>query len=222
MKIEFLLRRVEVGGVVRRFRIYVPPGYEERPARPPVLFLHGAGERGNDSLAQTTVGIGPALRTRDTPYPAIVVFPQCPRESHWSAGEARAIAMAALDEAAGELGFDPARVALTGISMGAAGAWLLAWEQPERFVSLSPICGWVSGHTPSELQLFANRVARIPTWIFHGEADNVVPVDESRALYEAMQAAGANVRYTELAGVGHNSWDPAYQGSELMDWMINQ
>lgn len=222
MKVEFLVRRAEAEGIARDFRLYVPPGYDRQRSWPAVLFLHGAGERGNDSAAPTNVGIGPALKTRAAPYPAFVIFPQCPADSHWSAAAARAIAVVALAAAANEFRIDESRVALTGISMGAAGAWLLASEAPGRFMSLAPVCGWLSSRTKADLQAFAKRIAGIPAWIFHGSADDIVPVEESRIAAQALESAGANVRYTELAGVGHNSWDAAYQESALLEWMITK
>ncbi|NIP82575.1 MAG: hypothetical protein GWM90_26490 [Gemmatimonadetes bacterium] len=66
------------------------------------------------------------------------------------------------------------------------------------------------------------RVAHLPIWIWHGEADPVIPVDESRAMAAALEAAGADVRYTELEGVGHNAWDPAYGSEELPRWLLAQ
>ena len=217
MKSGFLLRRIEVTGGSHRFRVYVPSDYSDQTARPAVLFLHGAGERGSDSIAPTKVGIGPHLKS----YPALVLFPQCPAESHWSAPEARAIATAALDLTASEFRIDGNRIALTGISMGGAGAWLLAGEQPQRFARLAPVCGWLSSRVKRELPVFAQVIARIPTWMFHGDSDPVVPVDESRLMYAALQGVGADVQYTELPGVAHNSWDSAYGESDLLDWLIS-
>jgi predicted peptidase len=213
----FLLRRVEVDGAPRPFRLYVPDGYSDQAAWPAVLFLHGAGERGSDSVTPTKVGIGPHLDS----YPAIVVFPQCPAESHWSAPEARAIAAAALDQTESEFRIDAKRVALTGISMGGAGAWLLASQQPKRFARLAPVCAWLSSRAKKDLPAFVETIAHIPTWMFHGDADNVVPVDESRLMFAALRGAGADVQYTELPGVAHNSWDPAYGSSGLLDWLIS-
>lgn len=211
MDINFLLRRA--GG--HRFRLYVPPDYDGGRSWPAVLFLHGAGERGSDSVGPLKVGIGPALEKRAEAYRAIVVFPQCPRAAHWSLPQGRTIATVALEETIGEFNVDMSRVALTGISMGAAGAWLMAAESPDRFVSLAPICGWAT----SRLAVAA-RVAHVPTWIFHGDADDIVPVDSSREMVLAMKDAGANVRYTEFRGIAHNSWDPAYQQTQLLDWML--
>ena len=219
MAVEFLLRRIESGGRSHQFRVYVPPHYEDDRAWPAVLFLHGAGERGNDSIGPTRVGIGSALQERAEPYPAIVVFPQCPAESHWALPEPREDALAALDSLRNEFNMDNARIALTGISMGGNGAWLMAADYPNRFTALAPVCGWLTRSATTAADV-AQRLAHIPIWMFHGEADEIVPVHASRIMNTALRAAGADVRYTELAGVGHNSWDDAYR-SPLMEWLIS-
>ena len=131
------------------------------------------------------------------------------------------MAMEALDATIAEFNIDSARIALTGISMGGAGAWLLGARHPERFSSLAPICGWVSARSDEDRWSLLGRLREIPIWIFHGSADTIVPVDASRSMAAALRNAGADVRYTELAGVGHNSWDEAYGNSELLEWMID-
>ena len=66
-------------------------------------------------------------------------------------------------------------------------------------------------------------IAHVPTWAFHGDADETVPVGMSRVMIEAMQAAGAtDVRLTEYPGVGHDSWTEAYNTPELYEWMLGK
>lgn len=210
----FQPRSLRLGGAAHLYAVYLPPQYDESRAWPVVLFLHGAGERGSDGLIQTTVGIGPALVKRPDPLQAVVVLPQCPRTDHWTVG-GRAIAMAALDETEREFRTDRKRVSLTGISMGGAGAWVVASDNPARFSALAPVCGWVTGRKLPE------TISHIPTWIFHGTDDVIVPVTSSRAAADTLRSFGADVQYTELPGVGHNSWDPAYQDSGLLDWLVS-
>ena len=210
----FQPRSLSLSGKVHRYAVYVPPDVERNARLPAILFLHGAGERGDDGIAQTTVGIGPVV-TKLQPQ-AVVILPQCPLNEYWSMG-AGSIAIRALHEAEQEFRFDPKRVALTGISMGGAGVWRLAAEYPVEFAALAPICGWAY----EDAEAVANRVREIPTWIFHGTADDIVPVDASRSMAAALKALGADVRYTELPGVGHNSWDAAYGKSGLMEWLVS-
>ena len=68
----------------------------------------------------------------------------------------------------------------------------------------------------------AQSLKHIPTWIFHGADDTLIPVSESRRMKEELDRAGANVRYTEFPKTGHNAWDPAYGDAELWTWMLAQ
>lgn len=172
------------------------------------------GERGDDNDAQTTVGLGRTLRDGKVDPQALVIFPQCPLTTTW-AQDALPIATAALDQSMRDYAIDPQRVSLTGISMGGAGAWSLAIEQRRRFSALAPVCGWA----PRPYQKSAERLRGLPIWILHGSDDPVIPVAESRAMAAAL---GADATYTELPGVKHNSWDPAYETTGVVEWLIAQ
>jgi predicted peptidase len=230
----FLDRTVDVAGQNFRYQVYVPSNYADVESWPVIMFLHGSGERGSDGLIQTAVGLGAAIRQDAKRYPAIVVFPQVPRDSQWIGvpGEA---AMSALEQTMGEFNADPDRVYLTGLSMGGRGAWYLAYRYPDRFAAVVPICGWVSTErstawpgavVPAEdgepFTALARRLGKLPIWIFHGEVDAAVSVDESRRAAAALESAGADVRYTEFLGVNHNSWDPAYASPEFSAWLFAQ
>ena len=227
-------RAVDIDGVEYPYQVFVPRKRKRAPA-PAILFLHGSGERGSDGQLQTTVGLGPALKQRAADFPAIVVMPQAPKGSTWAGATAQA-AIVALDEALAEFGGDAERKYLTGVSMGAYGAWEIALLNPDRFAALVPICGGlrplvaspgiaVTAVVRSAGDVYedaARRLARIPTWIFHGAEDKAVPVEGSRAMAEALRKVGAPVHYTEYAGVGHVSWDRAYAEPELWTWLFAQ
>jgi predicted peptidase len=231
----FLDRTVTVSGTPHRYQVYVPAGYSASTQRwPVILFLHGGGERGSDGLLQTNVGLPSAIRIASAKYPAIVVMPQVPRDSVWIGVPAQ-VAMATLDQTLAEFRTDPDRVYLTGLSLGGNGTWNLAYRFPERFAAIAPICAFVLVRTqlPASRSIvpadsgdafaaIARRVGRLPTWIFHGEVDPVVPVSESRRAAEALKAAGANVRYTEILGGGHNVWDGAYASPQFQEWLFGQ
>jgi predicted peptidase len=230
----FLDRTVNVAGQDFRYQVYVPNNYADVERWPVIMFLHGSGERGSDGLIQTVVGLGNAIRLDPTRYPAIVVFPQVPRDSEWIGvpGEA---AMSALEQTMNEFKADPDRVYLTGLSLGGRGTWYLAYRHPERFAAVVPICGWVSagfsttwpgGAVPAEdgepFAALARRLGKLPVWIFHGEVDAAVSVEESRKAAAALESAGGDVRYTEFLGVGHNSWDATYASPEFSTWLFAQ
>jgi predicted peptidase len=224
---HFLARSVTVDGVAHRYQLSIPAAYDAKRKWPAILFLHGSGERGNDNEKQLAVGLAGALRDGKLDPPAIIVFPQCPEGQRW-AGEAWTIAIAALEDAQREFSIDPRRVALTGMSMGGAGAWALAARYPKRWSALAPVCGYI--HRPPTLrdlddpttesyEEFARRLPNIPIWIFHGGDDTVVPVTESRGMADAL---GANAAYTEFPHVGHNAWDPAYTTTDVVQWLTRQ
>jgi predicted peptidase len=214
-------RRCEVlvDDVVTAYRVFEPSAAERLPL---ILFLHGAGERGTDDERPTTVGIGPAIDAHPERFPALVVFPQASRGYGWR-GFNLAAAVAALDDAEERYSVDRDRVYVTGISMGGYGTWIAALQQPERFAAAVPVCGGLD-RTSSTLSFpqAAQRLAPLPQWVFHGDADDIIPVQTSRAMVRALRAAGADVRYTEYAGVKHNSWDRAYAEPELMPWLLRQ
>jgi predicted peptidase len=231
----FLDRSVTVGGKPYRYQVYVPASYATSTDRmPAILFLHGAGERGADGLIQTEVGLASAIRRVPSRYPAIVIMPQVPTDSLWI-GQPADAAMAALDQTQREFRVDADRVYLTGLSMGGNGTWNLAYRYPERFAAIAPICGFVTafprlpGSRPivppdsgDAFAALARRIARVPTWIFHGEVDPVVPVAESRRAADALKAAGGDVRYTEFLGGGHNVWDETYASKQFQEWLFAQ
>lgn len=229
----FLDRTTTVGNATYPYVVYVPRNWTPAQRWPVILFLHGAGERGSNGLPPTQVGLGSAIRFRPERATAIVVFPQAPDDERWIGAPADA-AMSALDAAIAEFSGDRDRVVLTGLSMGGFGTWHLALVHPERFAALVPVCGGIvpagsatsvrqsplTAHANDPYAFTAQKLHHIPTWIFHGADDTVIFPSESRKMHDAMRAAGADVRYTELAGVGHNAWDAAYGDDALWAWML--
>jgi predicted peptidase len=231
----FQERSMTVGGVAHKYRVFVPPEWNRKKSWPVVLYLHGAGERGDDGVLPTKVGFGPALVRDPASCPAVVVFPQCPKNRWWPEPEIQAIAVAALDAALEEFNGDSGRVYLTGISMGGYGTWAVAASNPGRFAALAPVCGGVRPprglpNPPGDAQVsessepyadVARRIGKVAVWVFHGGADPIVPVSESRKMVEALTTAGNPPRYTEYEGVGHNSWDRAYAEPGFLSWLLS-
>ncbi len=198
----------------RRYSVYVPEGYDGTRKFPVVLFLHGSGERGEDGMTPAQVGMGPAILNRPGGVPAIVVFPQARRT--WSADSADGIAaLKALDEVMRDYKVEPNRVILTGLSMGGHGSWDIGTAHPERFAAVVPICG--GGEVEA-----AERLKAMPVWTFCGDADRDETVLNLRSMVETLRRAGNPAKLTEYRGVGHNSWDRAYNSPELIEWMLAQ
>lgn len=233
-KTIFSDRTITEGTTSYRFKVFIPAKWTGKKKWPMILFLHGAGERGDDNLAQTRIGIGPALeRLKDT-FQAVVVLPQCPSGRWWSEPEMQERALKALDASMKEFNGEGSRQYLSGLSMGGYGSWAIAVNNPTRFAATSVICGGIratgrAGSLPNPLDVgddpyrsAAEKIGKRPIWVFHGGADRVVPVTESRKMVEALKSLGVPVRYTEYDGVGHNSWDKAYAEPEIFKWMLAQ
>ncbi|HEX2835619.1 MAG TPA: prolyl oligopeptidase family serine peptidase [Thermoanaerobaculia bacterium] len=231
----FLDRALVLGGRTYPYVVYVPRHYDPRRAWPVILFLHGAGERGDDGLRATAIGLGNAVRFAPGRVPAIVVFPQVPLEQRWL-GEPADVAMLTLDRTLSEFHTDPKRVYLTGLSMGGYGTWHLGLAHPDRFAALAVVCGGITTYENTSLRqsplipsgsdpfaFIAEALNAKPIWIFDGADDRAVPVSESRRMYDALRNAHASdVHYDEFPNVGHNAWDPAYAMAELWTWMFGK
>jgi predicted peptidase len=197
---------------VTRYLLYMPPGTRPtgRDSWPLLLFLHGAGERGADLSKVKAHGI-PKVIEHGMKLPCVAVSPQCPDGERWS--EDGLIAL--LDELERWQPIDPERVYVTGISMGGAGVWSLAIAQPDRFAAIAPICG---RGDPSRVC----AIAGVPVWAFHGAKDDVVPVQRSLEMVEALRNCGGNVRFTVYPDAGHDSWTETYANPDLYTWLFAQ
>lgn len=193
------------------YLISLPQGYEQSNQRWPLLiFLHGAGERGDD--VQRVALQGPfRLMKEGKQFPAIVVAPQCAKDEWWDVD----VLMAMLAEISEKYRVDEDRIYLTGMSMGGYGTWMWASREPERFAAIVPICG--GGN-----KLLAWKLTKIPIWAFHGVKDPTVPVQESQRMVDAVNAAGGKALLTLYPDVAHEAWAPAYQNQEMWDWMFQQ
>lgn len=190
------------------YLVYLPDGYYRAPKRwPLILYLHGAGHVGQD-VGRVRAGGLPRYIETGGRLPLIIVAPQSPQPG-W---DAEAL-IALLDEVTGRYRVEPDRVYLTGASMGGYGAWALAAAHPERFAAIAPIAG---GGDPTR----AVRLRGIPTWVFHGAEDAVVPLEESRKMVAALERAGGDVRLTIYPGVGHNAATPTYAAPRLYEWFL--
>ncbi len=190
------------------YLVYLPEGYHWSSGRwPLILALHGAGAVGRDIARVESEGLPRCLQEHGG-IPFIVVAPQSPGRG-WSIADLDAL----LDEVLGWYRVDEDRVYLTGLSMGAYGAWALAAAHPGRFAAMAPICG---GGDPA----VADRLRSVPAWAFHGAEDTVVPPEESRRMIAALERAGGEARLTVYPGVGHDSATRTYVNPELYEWFL--
>ncbi|MEX0676491.1 MAG: phospholipase [Pirellulales bacterium] len=226
---------VYTGGEYRNesfgYRLLKPERIQPGQRFPLVLFLHGRDQRGLDNGAQLrflpTWMSEPDRRAR---FRCFLIAPQCRPDKVWvetprafdrsaprqPPGPQMQVVINILDEAIREFPIDPGRLYLTGLSMGGYGGWDLGTRLAERWAAVAPICGGGD-------ELYADRLAGVPVWAWHGADDDVVPAAKSRRMIDAIRNSGGHPKYTELAGVGHDSWTPAYTDPEgVIPWMFAQ
>ncbi|WP_022824290.1 prolyl oligopeptidase family serine peptidase [Hymenobacter norwichensis] len=240
----FLKRSVTVGSRTYAYRVYVPANYKPGKAYPVVLYLHGVGEWGQDNEKQMGgPNLGSVIQLYSYKEPLysqfLAVFPQEPEPELWF-GEGAEQAVKALDQTVAEFNADPARLYVTGLSMGGYGIYYLVAKYPGKFAAAAPAAGgvvvpeWFTQAFPSPMltaykgqalysyPATAKAVSSTPFWVFHGAKDEVVPVTESRQMVAALQANGHPAKYTEYPTEGHFIADKVYTDPAFWQWLLAQ
>lgn len=192
------------------YLLYTPKELKER--KPLIIFLHGSGEKGNN-IEKLKVH-GPFKYLKNKEIDAFVLAPQCPENEYWNSEVLYQLILRIQKEN----NIDPNRVYLTGLSMGAWGAWNLAFEHPEMFAALVPIAGFVD-----RIPMIENcKIDKIPIKIFHGLLDDVVDVNYSIAIYKKLQKCNPNIELTIFDNANHDSWTRVYDDPDIYEWMLKQ
>ncbi|HEX6307043.1 MAG TPA: alpha/beta hydrolase-fold protein [Longimicrobiales bacterium] len=208
-QIERSFRKRVARTVDGRYLLYLPRDYDAARRWPLLLFLHGAGERGDDLARVALHGPPRLIREATMDLPFIVVSPQVSEDRTWSTMFLDAL----LEEIARTQAVDEDRIYVTGLSMGGFGTWHVAFEFPHRFAAIAPICGGGTITGPC-------TIPHLPVWAFHGAQDPVVPVSHSDELVERLRACDGHVRYTRYEDAGHDAWTRTYANPELYEWLL--
>ncbi len=214
------LHYIDSQGNSMPYRLYLPPGYNTPDAKfPLILYLHGAGDNGTNNIWPSAPPTAPTLidnlyntahGNMGEQYKAFLLVPQTTSEWSWNdygpdyVGQD--MAMSILNLIVSTYHVDTSRLYITGLSMGGGGTFDFIAHYPSTFAAAAPLSGW--GDTST-----ASIIKDIPIWAYHGVADTVVPVSETDAMFDAVEADGGNMEYTRPAGVGHGGWETFYDGS---------
>jgi predicted peptidase len=197
------------------YLLHLPRDYDPVRRFPLILFLHGSGQRGDDLEQIKRHGITKIAEAHED-FPFIAVSPQCPADSDWIVRMDDLNAL--LDHISANYAVDPARIYLTGLSMGGRGAYQLAFVAPHRFAAMAI----VSARRPDVFRSpdRAATLRHLPIWIFHGAQDVRVPATEAREMEHALRACNGDVRLTIYPDAEHDAWTRAYENPELYVWLL--
>lgn len=193
---------------------YIPIGYEDGNDWPLLLFMHGSGEKGTDIAVLESQGIPKELK-HGRSLPFIILMPQIPKNSKWSAPIVQDFLEKLIDEWVVTRNVDKSRIYLTGVSMGGYGTWNLATRCPRKFAAIAPFCGGGD-------HLKVDTIKHIPVWAFHNRFDPIVPcIETTEDMVHHLQKVGGNVKFTIKDSSDHDCWSEVYKGQELFDWFLS-
>ena len=218
------------------YRILFPENFSENEKYPVVLVLHGAGERGDDNEAQLVHGSDLFLKAENRKeFPAIVIFPQAPKDDYWAKVEVKRdtmpfqfdfknteaptkslnLVMKMMDSVVQQDFVNKNKVYVGGLSMGGMGTYEIIYKKPEMFAAAFAICG---GANPGIAEDYPKG---FNIWIFHGEKDDIVPPAQSKTMARAINHNGGNAKLSLYPEDNHNSWDSAFSEPYLLEWLFN-
>ncbi len=196
------------------YYLYYPEEYNENEEQDfgLLLFLHGGGEAGRD-VGEIKKSGPPKLLAEGKQFPFLILAPQNPHERKWWNTEA---IKQLLDTVVKQNRVDESRIYLTGLSRGGSAAWEMATQYPNTFAAMAVVCGMA----PLPYAHWIDK--SMPIWVFHGEKDDVIGVEESDSMVEKLKSMGYDVEYTRYKDAGHAIWGRAYTTDSLYTWMAKQ
>lgn len=193
-----------------KYLLHKPNDFKEK--KPLIVFLHGSGEKGTDT--EKLKIHGPLKYIKNNTLDAYILVPQCPENAYWETESLHQL----IQKIIKENNINPNQVHLTGLSMGAWGAWNLAIAHPETFASLVPIAGFVD-----RVPMIENcKLQNIPIKIYHGLMDDVVNVEYSIAIYKRIKQCNDRIELIIFDNANHDSWSRVYDNYEIYTWMLQQ
>ncbi|MEO6347335.1 MAG: alpha/beta hydrolase-fold protein [Aquaticitalea sp.] len=231
---EFSKEIYVVGNDTLNYRLLMPSNFNKTKNYPVVLFLHGAGERGNDNQTQLTHGAKLFIKYRDS-FPAIVIFPQCPKEDYWAnvmidrsksplditfskdspPTKALTLVMELMDDMSQKKYVNIKQIYVGGLSMGGMGTFEILYRRPTMFTAAFAICG---AGNPETTKAYAKYT---PMWIFHGANDDLVNPQYSVDMVSGILKYGGKPNFTLYSKDNHNSWDSAFAEPQLLPWLFS-
>jgi len=177
------------------YRIYVPESYDGKTARPLVVLLHGA-------LGDERTYLGglydPAVIKGEADNRGVILASVNGRSRFPTyAGPSRDDVIEVTRAVTRDYKIDPARIYLTGHSMGGGGVWTVAASSPETFAAIAPVAGALF-QQGDEMTTMMRRLKNIPVLVVHGSRDGIAPASRSRDVVAKAKKEGITVEYIEV------------------------
>ena len=203
---------VEQDGSMLEHMLYIPKNMSAE--MPLLVYLHGAGERGNKLEHVERHGVPYLIKNENAEIPAVVLCPQCPAQFVWNniVTDVKLL----IDKVAEDYGIKKDRICITGSSMGGYGTWEMGITYPNFFSAIAPVCG-------GGMQWRSEKLLNTPVKAYHGNKDDVVELVNSELMLKNIIAKGGTAELVVLDGFGHNDGIyEAYKNRDLMDWILKQ
>lgn len=202
------------------FRLKKPQITETEKEYPLIVFLHGSGERGDDNQCHVMLSLLNGVEENGTE--CFILMPQLHSNGNWTDDDIDLALTSLIDDyILKEYPIDETRIYITGDSRGGAGTFDQLIRHQGKYAAAMPLCGYhETFYEGSEVyEIFKDT----PIWMGHNSVDPLVPVANSRGVYEAVTALGGEkVKYTEYKTIGHNCWDRFYGEAEVWQWLFEQ
>lgn len=213
------------------YRLLLPKNFDNAKKYPLIVFLHGAGERGNDNELQLVHGKDLFINmNKNNNFPSIVVFPQCSKNSYWAnvsrinnsfsflddptENTSLKLVEGMINELQSNFKINSNQIYVGGLSMGGMGTFELVYRNPDMFAAAFAICG---GANPK----IGEKISKTNWRIYHGDKDFVVPVKLSIDMYNSIKSFNKNVYLKIYPNVNHNSWDNVFREPDLFKWLFS-
>ena len=192
------------------YLISYPEGFQADKKYPLVIFLHGAGSRGETAARLHKNFSLSCIRKRQNARGFILLAPHC-KGVTWNEWMTPLLHLV---EQFRELPYvDDTRIHLTGNSMGGFGTWTLTSLRPDWFASAMPVSGGANG--------FARRLVDLPIRAFHGLCDEIVDPFLTLQAAKDVNTAGGHAEVIFFPYNKHDIWEEVYDDDKNYDWLLS-
>ena len=210
-------------GVELMAREYIPELGQRKV--PLIVYLHGAGQNGNDNESQLDDSVGcihAFMQGRDD-YKAVILAPQCPVGVYWRDPDVLDALKSLIEKIVdGSPFIDDNRICVTGFSMGGDASWKLGLAYPDLMTTLVPVCGGPLASMEPDIPDVPSEMADLNIWAFNNYNDGTVRPNYAKRVFAQLwgMSDGDHLNFTEYLEGGHSP-KQVYSDRNVLIWIIN-